>query len=85
VVSDPPSPDPEIKGKVKVQGTGCLDFVLVNLSSFLQTSSARNGSGMSLPAVHIIVELYPESADEVNFTDICCPIFDTGHYQVFRI
>ena len=29
--------------------------------------------------VHIIVELYPVGADEVNFTDICCPIYDTGH------
>jgi len=28
--------------------------------------------------VHIIVELNPERADEVNFFDICCAIFDTG-------
>ncbi len=82
MVSDLLSPDPEIKGKVKVQGTGCLDFVLVNLSSFKRHLLITATECPCLTG-HIIVEIYPERADEVNFTDICCPIFDTGHSQVF--
>ena len=61
-----------------MQGSGCLDFVLVNLSSFKRHLLVM-GPECPCRTVHIIVELYPVGADEVNFTDICCPIYDTGH------
>jgi hypothetical protein len=65
-VSDLLSPDPEIKGKVKVQGTGRLDFVLVNLSSFKR---------------HLLVTLSFIQRGRMRsiITDICSPIYDTGN------